>query len=114
MTTNPTHTQTQQRRTLRPTLRKRRPHGTEYRFGYAHTPRRYDNTNHIIEQHTTTRTHPPNEYDHSHGEPNSSSPPNVPLLLGRPRRKADKLGVWLRHFELLWEPTATDLEKITT
>ena len=38
-----------------------------------------------------------------------------PFYLGDPDDdKADKPGIWLRRFELLWEPTATDQEKITT
>jgi hypothetical protein len=46
--------------------------------------------------------------------PTQIIPPMFPFYLGDPDNdKADKPGVWLCRFELLWEPTATDLEKIT-
>jgi hypothetical protein len=41
-------------------------------------------------------------------------PPTFPFYSGDPDDdKADRPGVWLCHFELLWKPAATDLEKIT-
>jgi hypothetical protein len=46
--------------------------------------------------------------------PTQIIPPMFPFYSGDPDNdKANKPGVWLCRFELLWEPTATDLENIT-
>ena len=47
--------------------------------------------------------------------PTQTIPPTFPFYSGDPdNNKADKPGIWLRRFELLWKPNTTDLEKITT
>ena len=47
--------------------------------------------------------------------PTQTIPPTFPFYSGDPDdNKADKPGIWLRRFELLWKPNTTDLEKITT